>query len=109
MKLKNLFIASVSAILLTSCAVTSPFKITNNEVGTKIGKSSTICLFSGGGTGRVATYNGAAGLYNGIMLNKNFGIVEAAKNGGISKIGAVDIKTTSYVFFVKREFIVAGE
>jgi hypothetical protein len=43
------------------------------------------------------------------MLNKNFGIVEAAKNGKISKIGAVDIKTTSYVFFVKKEFIVSGE
>jgi hypothetical protein len=43
------------------------------------------------------------------MLNKNFGIVEAAENGGIEKIGAVDYKITSYVFFVKKEFIVAGE
>lgn len=109
MKLRNLFIASASTLLFASCAVTSPFKITNNEIGTKIGKSTTICLFSGGGSGRIVAYNGAAGLYNGIMLNKNFGIVEAAKNGKITKIGAVDIKTTSYVFFVKREFIVAGE
>jgi hypothetical protein len=48
-------------------------------------------------------------IFHGLMLNKNFGIVEAAENGGIEKIGAVDYKITSYVFFVKKEFIVAGE
>jgi hypothetical protein len=110
MKIKNLIIASASAILLSSCALTVPFTVTNNEVGSKVGTSSTICLFSGGGasSAQLSPVHGY-GMYNGIMLNKNFGIVEAAKNGKISKIGAVDIKTTSYVFFVKKEFIVSGE
>ena len=48
-------------------------------------------------------------MFNGIMLNKEFGIVDAAKNGKITKIGAIDLKVTNYVFFVKKEFIVSGE
>lgn len=110
MKIKSLIIVSISAVLLSSCALTVPFTVTNNEVGSKVGVSSTICLFSGSGLSSaklspVAGY----GMYNGIMLNKNFGIFEAAQKGKISKIGAVDIKTTSYLFFTKKEFIVSGE
>jgi hypothetical protein len=108
MKIKNIFLASASALLLGSCAVTSPFAITNNEIGTKVGTSTTICLFSGGGASIIAPVAPRV-MYNGIMLNKNFGIVEAAKKGKITKIGAVDVKITSYVFFCKKEIIVAGE
>ena len=109
---KLTYIASAIGFVfaLNSCGVTTPFIVTNNELGDKVGTSSTICLFSG------ATQNsammaptGGKTIFHGFMLNKNFGIVEAAENAGISKIGAVDYKVTSYVFFVKKEFIVAGE
>jgi hypothetical protein len=48
-------------------------------------------------------------MYNGIMTNENFGIVETCKKAGITKIGAVDIKITSHFFYVTKEFIVSGE
>ena len=101
--MKKIILSSILLTgLLTSCSVTKPFLATNNEVGSKIGKSSSVCLLTGG----QATY---AGMFNGIMLNKNFGIVEAAKKGGIEKIGLVDLKITNYIIFVKKEFIVSGE
>jgi hypothetical protein len=110
MKIKNLILATASAALLSSCALTVPFTVTNNEVGSKTGTSTTISLFSGAGK-RASALAPQVGyrFYHGIMLNKNFGIVEAAQNGKISKIGVVDYKITSYVFFTKEEFIVSGE
>ena len=108
MKLKNIIIASAAAVMMTSCAVTTPFTVTNNEVGSKTGTSTSICLFTGGARGGVRPIVGNA-MFNGIMLNKEFGIVDAAKNGKITKIGAIDLKVTNYVFFVKKEFIVSGE
>ena len=95
---------------MNSCGVTTPFIVTNNDLGEKVGTSSTICFFSGASqsSAAMAPTSGKT-IFHGFMLNKNFGIVEAAENGGIEKIGAVDYKITSYVFFVKKEFIVAGE
>ncbi len=98
--MKKIIILSSLAGFLVSCAMTTPYAVTNNSIGTKVGTSKTICLFS---------LRGSDKNYHGIMLNKNFGIVEAAKNGGITKIGAVDMKVTKNPFFVKKEFIVAGE
>ncbi len=110
MKLKSILFASVSAVILSSCAVTTPFAITNNEVGSKTGTSKTKCYFTGmGAKSALAPINPYGYMYNGIMSNKNFGIVEAAKNGKITKIGAVDIKITSHFFYVTKEFIVSGE
>jgi hypothetical protein len=94
MKIKNIFAVSVATAVLSSCAMTVPFKVTNNEVGTKIGKSSSIVI----GTAQA-----------GIFLNKNFGIIEAAKKGKISKIGVVDVRTDNYIIFTKQTFIVSGE
>lgn len=108
MKLKNIIIASAAVFMMTSCALTTPFTLTNNEIGSKTGTSTSICLFTGGAKGGMQPIVGNA-MFNGIMLNKEFGIVEAAKNGKITKIGAVDYKVTNYVFFVKKEFIVSGE
>lgn len=101
MKIKNILGVGFAAAMLTSCAVTTPMVVTNNSVGTKVGVSKTVCI--GGAPGSSRTQ------YHGIMLNKNFGVVEAAKNGKISKIGAVDVKVTNYVFFQMKEMIVAGE
>lgn len=110
MKLKQLLIVSLGIILFSSCAVTVPFAVTNNTVGKKTGVSTTLCFFTGMGAGgtRIMAHTGNL-MYQGIMSNSNFGIVEAAKKGKIDKIGSVDLKTTAYVFFVKREFIVTGE
>jgi hypothetical protein len=97
-------------LALNSCGVTTPFMVTNNDLGSKVGVSSSICLFSGGSQSTATmTPTTATTVFHGVMLNKNFGIYEAAEKAGISKIGAVDYKVTSYVFFVKKEFIVAGE
>lgn len=99
--MKKIIILSSLAGFLVSCAMTTPYYVTGNDLGTKIGTSQTVCILSF--THRLGRN------HHGIMLNKNFGIVEAAKNGGITKIGAVDIKIKRCVFFVKKEFIVAGE
>ena len=108
--LKNILLLSVVATLISSCTVTYPFMVTNNSLGTKIGRSKSVVIFSGSHakTTKLGAYQTHT-LYSGILLNKNFGIVEAAKKGGISKIGAVDYKVTSYLFYVTTEFIVAGE
>ena len=36
MNLKNIIIASAAAVMMTSCAVTTPFTVTNNEIGSKL-------------------------------------------------------------------------
>lgn len=99
--MRKIIILSSLAGFLASCAMTTPYTVTSNDLGTKIGTSKTVCLFS--------YPKRMSRDYHGIMLNKNFGIVDAAKNGGITRIGAVDMKITRYGIFVKKEFIVAGE
>lgn len=83
--------------LLASCTMISPVTATNNPIGDKVGKSETNCIFYLGG------------ISSGIVMNKNYGIVEAAKNGGITKIATVDLETKSYIFFTKNTLIVTGE
>ena len=102
-KIKSLFILACAALFLSSCAVTLPGAVTNNEVGSKTGVSTSVCLFAG----PMAT----VGLtkYYGLRLNPNFGIVEACKKGKITKIGCIDYRVTNYVFFTKQEWIVTGE
>jgi hypothetical protein len=87
--------------MITSCSVTRPYAVTNNSIGSKTGSSTTTVVF---GTSAGTTL--AAGLF---VTNKDFGVIEAAKNGKIEKIGAVDVKTTNFIFFQKVEIIVSGE
>ncbi len=110
-KILNYTIAIFTVLSITSCSITVPFFLTNNPiVSTKKGVSTTVCLFSGG----VATAGSAAPmqgktLYNGIMLNKDFGIYEAAKNAKLTKIATVDLRTDWYFLFTRKTFIVTGE
>ena len=62
-------------ITMNSCGVTTPFIVTNNEIGDKVGTSSTICLFSGASQNS-ASMSPTTGktVFHGFMLNKNFGI-----------------------------------
>ena len=106
--IKSIIVMSAIAASLSSCSTTVPYEITNNPVGTKVGKSSTNTIFGFLG------YSLISGQYSrfssvGWRFNKQYSLYNAAKNGGISKIATVDLKTTSYILFSKYELIVTGE
>lgn len=118
----SLFILLTS--LITSCAVTKPYLLTNNPIGSKTGKSTSVCLFAGGFIDcSMPAQNPVANPYtralsknvfegsvtNGIMLNQNLSVAEAAREAGITKIATVDIRTDWYVLFSKKTYIVTGE
>ena len=85
-------VAGACIALLSSCSATFPHNVTAAPVGNKVGKSSRSIILGFIKTNR-----------------KNWGIAEAAKNGGIREgIGIVDVKKTNYLLFVKEEFIVYG-
>lgn len=86
--------ASVIAVaaILSSCSVTTPVTASAAPIGNKVGTSNTVVLF---GT---------------LHLNKNYGVAEAARNGKLKGgVATVDVKTTNYLFFIKKELIVTGE
>jgi hypothetical protein len=79
-----------------------PYAVTNNTIGEKRGVSKTTVIFGGA--------NGMGGnLHTGLSINKNFGVIEAARKGKIDVIGSVDVKTTNFFIFQKVEVIVTGE
>jgi len=79
------------AAVMTSCSITMPVAVSNAEIGSKKGVSTTTVI-------------GA------IYLNKNFGIKEAAKNGKITgAIATIDKKVTNYVIVQKIELIVTSK
>ncbi len=90
--LKVLICTAVVGAFMTSCSVTMPYAVTSNPIGSKTGTSST-------------------GMILGVIqLNKNHGVAEAAKNGGITGgISTVDVRLTNYLLFWKRDIIVTGE
>lgn len=91
-------IASLSiGLMLASCATINPVTATNNTVGAKEGTVETVCVF------------GFGGISSGFVLNKDYSVAAAAKNGGITKIGSVDLKVQNFVFFTKNTLIVTGE
>lgn len=98
--MKKLLGGIFAVALVSSCSLTRPYAVTNNYIGNKQGVSKTTILFG---------LSSGVQLSTGIVSNKNFGVIEAAKNGGIEKIGSVDVKTTNYVVFQKVEVIVTGE
>jgi len=85
---------------MASCSTIVPVAATNNPIGSKKGRSSTTILFG--------TAN-RANLGAGIVLNKNYGVIEAVKKGKITNLATVDLKVTSYGIFVKAEILVTGE
>jgi hypothetical protein len=103
MKKHLLIIIAFVAMLAASCSVTHPYQVTNNPIGTKKGKSSTTVIF-GLGARTAIRYSSS-----GIRFNKNYGIIEAAKKGKITRIGSVDLQYTSYFFYGKYTLIVTGE
>ena len=101
---------------LTSCSTTEPLTATNNEMGEKEGRSTNTCLF-GVATANADQMQSASRSGKGFNMisagtcfnNKNHGVIDAARNGGISEVATVDLKKTNYVFFSKYELIVTGK
>lgn len=85
-KNKKLLLACIGSILMLSSCVTTNYMITDNPVGTKVGVAK-IRMFG---------------------KDKDISIERAAKNGNITKIGTVEVRTTVIVIpFVKTT--VTGE
>jgi hypothetical protein len=87
-------------VLATSCTITRPYAVTNNAIGDAVGTSKTTLIF---GTSTGVTLQ--AGL---LSTNKNFGVIEAAKNGNVNKIATVDVQTSNYGFISLVKIIVTG-
>lgn len=101
MKLINkLLIVFAFGITVSSCSTVYPVTATNNPIGSKVGNSKTSILFG--------TAN-RANLGAGLVFNKDYGVIEAARKADINKVATVDIKVTNYYIFTKAELIVTGE
>ncbi len=90
-RIKNLFIILAAGVMLSSCATTVPFDVTDNEIGTKTGKASYTVILG------FPPFNG------------NAGIKEAAENGNIDKIATVDRKLKSGLFTTTVTTVVTGK
>jgi len=91
-KLKIVLSMFAIAALASSCSLTMPVNATSNTIGSKVGTAK------------------ATGYLGFLFFNADASIKSAAKNGGISKISTVDIKTTSLLnLIVTYETIVTGE
>lgn len=87
---KVLLIMSVT-LFLTSCAVTLPVNATSNEVGSKVGMSK------------------ATGYLSVLWFDQDASIQKAARQGGITKISTVDLKSTDLLGIIQTyECIVTG-
>ena len=95
--MKKLGYTFIIGLVAMSCTTTLPLTATNNEIGSKEGTSTSTCLFSVGG------------ISSGIVLNKNYGVQEAAKNGNLTTIATVDLKVQRFFFFTKNTLIVTGK
>ncbi len=90
--LKMFTVAAISAALLSSCSITMPVNATSNPMGSKVGRAK------------------ATGYLGVLFFNADASIRTAAKNGGISKISSVDIKSSNILnLIVSYETIVTGE
>lgn len=98
--MKKFFAIAVLGLTFASCSVTYPYTATNNPIGSKTGTSETVMLFG------VAS---GTTLSSGLVFNSNYGVIEAARNGGLNKVATVDVKVTNYYIFQKAEIIVTGE
>lgn len=91
-KFRTIAMLLSAAAVLSSCSLTLPVGATSNPIGSKVG---------------TATATGYLGI---LFFNADASIQSAAKNGGITRISTVDIKSTSILnLLVTYETIVTGE
>ena len=88
---KTLLLTAATGLFLSSCTVgTIPVGATGNDVGSKVGTaSSDVILF--------------------LFQMNDGGVAKAAKNGKISKISTVDVKSTSFFVYTRVKTTVTGE
>jgi len=90
-KIKAVAAAITLTTIISSCSMTGPVAATSNAVGSKVGESSTTIVF-------------------GFVFGGDASIRTAARNGGITKISTVDVKTTWFLpFFATHTCIITGE
>lgn len=89
--LKKLALSLVAAAMLSSCGFgTVPVGATSNTVGSKTGYSSSNRLL-------------------GFIELSDGGVAAAARQGGITKISTIDVKSSSFVIFSSVKTTVTGE
>jgi hypothetical protein len=88
-KIAFLFVL-VLALVLVGCASTAPWGFSDNSVGSKTGEATQTTWF-------------------GIFTTGDAGVITAAQNGGVSKIGAADIRSVNYIIFRTVTTVVAGD
>lgn len=90
--IKLVLATALVGIFMASCSIILPVNATSNPVGTKVGTSE-------------------AKVYLGVLaFDQDASIKTAAKNGGITKISTVDIKTSNILgIIITYETIVTGE
>lgn len=90
-KLRNLLVVGIAGLFLASCSMTMPVTATSNKVGSKVGKASGSCYLMM------------------LCFGVDASVMSAAKNGGISEISTVDLKTSNILnLIVTFECIVTG-
>jgi len=90
--MKKLMTALVVGAFLSSCSVTLPVSATSNDLGSKTGVSSGTCFLSQ------------------LCFGADASVATAARNGGITKISTVDLRTKNVLgIIVTYECIVTGE
>ncbi|PCJ65618.1 MAG: hypothetical protein COA58_09440 [Bacteroidetes bacterium] len=97
--LKTLILVGVVA-LASSCTLVRPYAVTNNEIGDAVGVSRTTVILGGSAGDQLQQ-----GLFS---TNKNFGVIEAAKNGNIDKVATVDVEASNYWLISTVKVIVTG-
>jgi hypothetical protein len=86
-------LAVLVVFAITGCTTTIPYDVTNNTVGSKVGESTGTLIFGGAFGGNV-----------------DYSIKTAAENGGITKIGSVDVAVKDILRIVTTyTTIVTGE
>lgn len=85
-KIKLLALSIGLAAIFSSCTIMHDVQITDNPVGTKVGIAKT-------------TYFG----------NGDSAVKSAAKNGSITKIATVEVKTKTFLGFMQTTTTVTGE
>lgn len=91
-KIKTIFLLLAITAMVSSCALTMPVNATSNPVGNKVGSAK------------------ATGYLGILFFNADASIQTAAKNGGITEISTVDVKTTNILnIILTYETIVTGK
>jgi|TARA_B110000259_G_scaffold102113_1_gene117566 hypothetical protein len=91
-KIKTIFLLFAITAMVSSCALTMPVNATSNPVGNKVGSAK------------------ATGYLGILFFNADASIQTAAKNGGITEISTVDVKTTNILnIILTYETIVTGK